>query len=171
MREESEPLGLVVRDLHLTLAPELGNGFGHRLVEAPVEGAKLVGRDRRVQLDGQLGNGLADIPIIVDDLGRGEPDLLQGLAMLGRAQADLIVGGRRAICRFFNLQRRDELLQEQGNSGFQLVGGRTRSRPEADLRPAVRDAQALSRNDPVLLRRRGPGGNRGLGWNEVSGRD
>ena len=92
VREEPQPLGLVIRDRQLALAPELGNGFGHRLVEAPVERAELVGRDRRVQLDGQLGDGLADVAIVVDDLGRGEPDLLQGLAMLGRAQADLMVG-------------------------------------------------------------------------------
>ena len=90
--EEPQPLGLVIRDRQLALAPELGNGLGHRFIEAPVERAKLVGRDRRVQLDGQLGDGLADVPIVVDDLGRGEPDLLQGLAVFGRAQADLMVG-------------------------------------------------------------------------------
>jgi hypothetical protein len=48
--------------------------------------------------------------------------LMQGFAVLGSAQADLFIRGR-SRCRLFDAQRRDELVQEQGNSGFQLEGG------------------------------------------------
>ena len=101
MGEEAQPLGLVIRDRQLALAAELLDGLRHRLVEAPVERPELVGRDRCVQFDGQGRDGLADVAVVVDDLGRGEPERLQGLAVLGRAQADLMVGGL-CPCGFFD---------------------------------------------------------------------
>jgi len=68
----------------------------------------------------------------------GEADLVQDVAMPGRAQADLMVG-MCSTCRLLNAQRRDELVQKQGNSGLQLDRGRPRSRPRGDLASAIRD--------------------------------
>ena len=66
-------LTAVVGDDLIALAPELGDGIGYGVVEAFVESEKLIRRDRRLLLDGHLGNGLAEIPIIVDNLIHGEP--------------------------------------------------------------------------------------------------
>ena len=42
-------------------------------------------RDRRVQLDGQLGDGLADVAVVVDDLRHGEAPPQQVVPVLSRS--------------------------------------------------------------------------------------
>ena len=48
--------------------PKGRDGVGNRIVKAPVENAKLDRRDVLIPFAGQLGDGLAHIPILVDDL-------------------------------------------------------------------------------------------------------
>lgn len=49
-------------------APKCGDGMRDRIVEAPVEGAKLVRGDVRLLFDHQIGNRLADVAVAVDHL-------------------------------------------------------------------------------------------------------
>src|SRR6185295_9613896 len=44
------------------------DGVRDRVVETTIHGAKFVYCNRRVLFDGQLGYGLTDIPVFVDDL-------------------------------------------------------------------------------------------------------
>ena len=57
----------------IALASELRDGIGDRIVEAPVERVEVGRGDGRVLFDGQLGDGLAEISVVVDDLAHGEP--------------------------------------------------------------------------------------------------
>ncbi len=77
MRELAHALAPLVGDRLLALARVLGDRLGDGVVEAPVEDAKLVGGDRGVRLVGQLGDGLADAAVVVDDLGDREAPLQQ----------------------------------------------------------------------------------------------
>ena len=52
----------------LAFARVLGDRTGDGVVQAPVQRPEIGGADRRIQLDGQLRDGLTDVTIIVDDL-------------------------------------------------------------------------------------------------------
>ena len=60
------------------------HGFRDRGVEAAIQRVKFFGRDRNVLLDGDLGDGLTDIAVIVDDLRNVEPECPQLTPVLHR---------------------------------------------------------------------------------------
>jgi hypothetical protein len=65
--------GLPVECGLVSPAPELGDGARDGVVEAPVQRPEVVRADGRVHFQRQVGNGLADVPVVVDDLRHGEP--------------------------------------------------------------------------------------------------
>ena len=77
MDEETHPFVVTVRGFVrvrlLAFARVHRDGARDGLVEASVERAEVFRADRRVRLHGQLGNGLTDVTIIVNDLRDGEP--------------------------------------------------------------------------------------------------
>lgn len=75
VREDAEALYSFCGGRALAQAQVLGHRFGDGVIETPVENMKLERGDRRLHLMGQLGHGLADIPVVMDDLGDGEPHL------------------------------------------------------------------------------------------------
>src|SRR5258708_39837834 len=73
------------RHLLVTKAGVLGDGFGDGVVEAPVEGLELIRSDGRIRGRGELRDGLADLPVVVDDLTHGVVQAVERRAMLGGA--------------------------------------------------------------------------------------
>jgi hypothetical protein len=73
----------------------LGHRFGDRRVEAAIQGVELVGGDRDPLLDGQFGDRLADLAVVVDDLGDVEPQGQQREAMERGARFDGAMNDRR----------------------------------------------------------------------------
>jgi hypothetical protein len=71
--ESSEPPHLALRQRVLAQPKEFRHCHGNGLVEAVVEGAELLGRDRPTEPHGQVGEALAHVTVIVDDLPDGEP--------------------------------------------------------------------------------------------------
>ena len=93
MSEESEtltsPCGLSVDGGLSPFAPILGDRPGDRIVQASIQGTKVLGGDRRVQFHRQFGDGLTDVAIVVHDLRQGEPSAQQIMPVLDCAPADL----------------------------------------------------------------------------------
>ena len=118
MSECARPQRLFVGGVALALRRVGRDGFRHGVVEALIEGVKLVGRDRFLRLLGELGHRLAHVTVIVNDLGDGKA-LLQQLAPVHR-RADLDgtcrLGGRWRG----RLERRRELIEKQRNALRQL---------------------------------------------------
>jgi hypothetical protein len=71
--ESSEPPHLAFRQGVLAQPKEFSHRHGDGLVEAVVEGAELLRRDRRTERHGQAGEAFAYVTVIVDDLPDGEP--------------------------------------------------------------------------------------------------
>ena len=63
------------------------------LVEAPVESLELIRRDRASPLDGQLGDRLAHVSVVVNDLGEAEPRLSQLGAVLDGTLGNVLADG------------------------------------------------------------------------------
>jgi hypothetical protein len=82
--ESSEPPHLALRQRVLAQAKEFRHCPGDGLVEAVVESAELLGRDRRTERHRQLGEVLAYVTVIVDDLPDGEPGSQHFFAVLRR---------------------------------------------------------------------------------------
>jgi hypothetical protein len=57
----------------------LGYGFRDGGVETAVEDFELLDGDRRLLFDGNLGHGLADVSVVVNDLRHAEPKLSSSL--------------------------------------------------------------------------------------------
>ena len=137
MREEPEALapacGLAVERGLIAFAPVLGDRARDRVVEAPVQRAKVVRADGRVQFHGQLGDGLTDVAIVVHDLRHGESLKQQVVPVLDRAPADL--RARRQA----EAQRVHQLIQEHRDAVIDLRLGGRRNRPRRHLRPAAPD--------------------------------
>ena len=136
--EEAQALGPAVAERHLAPAAVLGHGVRDGLVEATVQGAELVGRDRGLELQGQLRRRLADVSVVVHDLGDGEPGALQLAAVQRRAARDVLAARarRRALLA---QERRDQLVQEEGNPVLQLRFRGPGGNPGRDLLPSARD--------------------------------
>jgi hypothetical protein len=156
--EEAQPLiqrlDAFFRIDEVALGGKLRHGVGDTVVQAAVEGAKLVHRDRRVLLEREVGDRLAEIAVVVDHLIDGEA-LLEELAPVQRRRAaELGAVRRQAACPAGNLaashrlgallqaQRLDELVEEHRYSVLQLRSGRFRHRPLSDLQPAPVDEVA-----------------------------
>ena len=52
----------------ILLAAEFGDSTRNRVVQAPIEHAKVVRADRRVHLHRELGDRLTDVAVVVHDL-------------------------------------------------------------------------------------------------------
>ena len=136
MGEESQPLvqcvGLQARHDEIMLIAELGHRRGDGVVQATVERPELVDADGRTALERQVGDGLAEIAIVVDDFLDRETVLQQLFAVQGRRFADFrqcrlaatrTPGDPAAAGRVgdtFDRQRLDELVQEDGDAVLQL---------------------------------------------------
>jgi len=83
VREKSQPLvqrlHAVVRRDGIALVGVFRDGFGDAVIETAVERSELVDFDGRLLLERQIGNGLAEIAIVVDHLLHGK-SLLKQLA-------------------------------------------------------------------------------------------
>src|ERR1019366_2910738 len=101
--------------------------------------------DVGVLLDGELGDRLTDVTIIMDDLFDGEPHLAKRLAMQGGACGDVRIGRRVGfgplgrIARRLVAKRRSELRQEDGNPAFRVSLFVVWRRALGDLRPGPVD--------------------------------
>ncbi|HEV2986002.1 MAG TPA: hypothetical protein VGX46_16510 [Vicinamibacterales bacterium] len=117
----------------LLFAPELGDGGRNRVVQAPVQRAKVIRADGRRQFNRQIGDGLTDIAVVVHDLSNCEPLTQEVLPVLDGALPDL--GGlRRPLVQLVG-----KLIKEQGDSASDLRLGRRWSRPLRHLRSAATD--------------------------------
>ena len=56
----------------IPLVRKCGDGIGNRVVQAAVEGSKLVYRDRRLVHECEIRYGLAQVSIVVNNLVDGE---------------------------------------------------------------------------------------------------
>ena len=96
MSEEPEAFaparGLSVEGRLILFTPVLGHGARDRLVQAAVQRAKVIRADGRVHFDGEVGDGLTDVAVVVHDLRHGEPLKQQVMPVLKCAPANL--GGR-----------------------------------------------------------------------------
>src|SRR5580658_7238589 len=127
MRQLPGPRAPILGNGSLTLLPILGDGLRDGIIETSVEGLKLGRADRRVGFVGQLGNGLTDSAVVMNDLGYGESAPEKISAVLGRSLRDRI--GRNVR----RAQRVDELIQEQRYAVQELVLGRARRGPRGNL--------------------------------------
>lgn len=113
--------GMLAGDDRVTLIAEFRHRIGDRVIEAAVQGPKLINLERHVSLEGQVGDRLAQVAVIVDHLVNGEPQCEQLAAMLGRGDAHLgqswsTAGRPRNFPAFHRLAR---LLYAQGS--YQLI--------------------------------------------------
>src|SRR4051794_12692973 len=91
-------------------------------VEAPIQDVEFVRCDWRILVDRQLGDRLADVPVVVHDLRHGETQAEQVSSMARRAVTN---GVRRKWClRVLPAKRLDQLGEEHWQSVFQFGGGR-----------------------------------------------
>lgn len=153
VREHAEALGTLVGDGLVASALVLGDGVGDGVVEAAIQGVKLVCGDGRVGLVGELGDDLTDIAVAVDHLAHAEAHR-QHLAAVQRGALfdDPGVGGGDA-------QPVDELAQEERHAILQLGLGRHRRRPRGDLGArAIDDRLGVRREELVKHRATYAGG-------------
>ena len=105
------------------MTPIRGDRIGNRVVEQAIESVKLVNGDRRIRLLCQLGDGLADISVTVDDLVhrvtlREQFLAMQasGTAVLDRYRGFLLGSGNDRVSRrrgrLLSAKRLDELIEE-----------------------------------------------------------
>ena len=81
--------------LKVALIGEFRHRVGDRVVQAAVEGAEFVHPDRRLPLEGEIGDRLAKVAVVVDHLVDGEAVLQQLAPVLRRGGAHL--GERRPL--------------------------------------------------------------------------
>ena len=103
------------------------------VVEAAVQQAEVFDADRRLNLPGQLGDRLADVAIVVDNLRNGESLEPEVVTVEEGAPADLRTGGESQA------QRLGELIQEQGHPVIDFRAGRRRDRSRRHFGPAAPD--------------------------------
>ena len=81
----------------------LGDRFGNGGIQAAIQGMKLPVCDRRALLDGELGNGLADVAVVVHHLRDVESQGAEIAAMARGGGGDGI--GRKWYERRFGTKR------------------------------------------------------------------
>jgi hypothetical protein len=93
MGQKAELLSEVCRvlngDTSVALGDELGHGIGDGVVEASVQRPELDDRERRVALDRQVGDGLAQVAVVMNHLVDGVAELQKLPAVRGRGDTDL----------------------------------------------------------------------------------
>ena len=112
MREESQAFviagGFSIKK-RLVAASVFRNGTRDSVVQTPVQCAKVLDADGRVQLQREVGDGLTHIPVIVHDLRHRESLQLEMVAVALSAPADLRIG-RQVVP-----QGVDELIKKPGH--------------------------------------------------------
>ena len=83
----------------LALKTELGDCIGNGIVQTPIQGSELANRERGITLERQVGDRLAEVTVIVDDLIDRVTELEQLPAMGLGTHADLGQGQRIAAGR------------------------------------------------------------------------
>jgi len=73
----------------ITLMGKFGHRIGDGVVEATIERPKLVDLDVRIELESEVGDRLAQVAVVVNDLVHGEAVQQQLPAMEGRGIANL----------------------------------------------------------------------------------
>ena len=134
VRESPQALGSLVGQGLLAQSPVLRDGLGDGVVETAVQRVKFVDRDLRVELECQLGYGLAQVAVVVNHLAHAEPQAKHVVAMLRRAR-----GPFRRLGGVERLQRVDELVEKQRDSVGELCFGCARSGSRCDLCFGPRD--------------------------------
>src|SRR5580704_5040842 len=114
MGEDAEALISLIFDRALAVAGIRRHRFRNGVVEAKVERLELLTENRRLYLDGECRDRLADLSVIVDDLTDGEPPPEEVLTVSTGARANLLVVDD--LLRFCSPQRLAELIQEQRDS-------------------------------------------------------
>jgi hypothetical protein len=119
-----------------------------RVVEPDIENPELQHGDRRVFLLRELGDRLAQVPVVMDDLVDGEAIAEQlgpvdpgELCDLHLGRGTVHAGRRRAALRAVAaaLEHTRQLVEEDGDSVLQLRGCRARRAARRDLHPASID--------------------------------
>jgi hypothetical protein len=134
----------------VALISEFGDGIGDRVVQTPVERSKLVDRNRHLVLERKLGDRLAKITVVVDDLVDRVPLPQQLGPVQGGTCADFGERGRpvglsrdcsalERVGGLLDLQRPDELIQEKRNAVFEFGWSRLWGQAEGDLGAATVD--------------------------------
>ena len=126
--------------------------FGHRAgdrgIEAAIQDVEFFGGHRNALLNRDLGNGLADVAVVVHDLGNVESQRAQLAPMLERRRADRVRRKRRR--RGLQPKRLGELGQEERHAVFELAGRHQRPRPIRELGPRPRDDGVAIRRDEFV---------------------
>ena len=154
--EEAEPLagGAVARLRDQLVAPqgELGDGVRDGVVEAAIEGLEFVRRHLHPVLDRQVGDGLAEIPVVMNHLVDRVALPEQLVPVFRGAGGELTgrdpPGGRRGTRDLADLARGvlhakglDQLLEEQRDAVSHLA--RARPRRRACARPSPGNARSV----------------------------
>jgi hypothetical protein len=106
--------------------------FRNGIVEAEIQRLKLVSADRRLLLNRQLRDHLANIPVPANDLPDGETHPKKVVTVPGGALADLLVVHR--VAGFGDAEGLPELIQKDGDAVPQLHVRRLRNLPGSDAR-------------------------------------
>jgi hypothetical protein len=149
MSQEPEVLalvrGLVVAGA-VPFARVFGDGLRDRVVEALVQGAKIIGADRGVHFECQVGHRLTDVAVIAHDLRHGEPPKKKIVPVKNRGSGNLRARPQpEAQCL-------GQLVQEQRHSVIDLGLGRRWSRPHCHFRPAPADDFVAVHTDEFVER-------------------
>src|SRR6185503_7641302 len=118
-REDSEPLRALRLDLFFALARILGDSAGDRFIEAEVQQLKLSRFDGCVVLGRELGDGLAEISVVVNHLGDREARLRALPTVRSSGRCDFAVLGP-LVGGSSPQHRVGELSEEEGNSVREL---------------------------------------------------
>jgi hypothetical protein len=73
----------LVASVCLALETELGDSVRDGVVQAPIQGSEFIDGERRISLERQVGDGLAEVTVVVDDLVHGVPHLQELLPVGG----------------------------------------------------------------------------------------
>ncbi len=160
VHEETDPLVAklrrVVEARLLAFARVRRDGARDRLVQTSIQRAEVIRAERRVRFYRQLGNGLTDVAIIVNDLRHGEPLKEKVVSVLAGAPVDL------QTTRVSRAQRVTQLIQEQGDPMVDLRLGRRRNRSRGHFRPTTPDDGVAIERDELMQHGMGSGLNRSV---------
>jgi hypothetical protein len=147
--EKTQPLvlllGLSSCHLEVALGSELGHRVGNRIVQTAVQGAELIDRKRGIPLDGQVSDGLAQVPIVMNDLIDRVAEPQQFATVDGcrnahlRKRRSVASGWTRyaqttcGVTVVLGRQGARQLVEEHRNAIQQLLTSGTPRRPQRNL--------------------------------------
>ena len=130
--------------------PEFSDGRRNGVVQASVESPELIDADGRGFLEGQVGDRLAKVAVVMNHVFDGESMQQQFVAVAGRGLGHFRhrrhpAGWARdfdpniGMLALLKHQRLDELLEEYGNSETQFAFRGSGNGTHPNLGPASRD--------------------------------